>query len=78
MREAVEQILAAEELMPWEALEPAWGSMRYDWVRTVQAAAPVCIGPGSHMVEQVANFGPLGDVIEPVKYHRLPTTVLRL
>ena len=44
----------------------------------VQAAAPVCIGPGNSLIDQVASFGPMGDVTEPVKYHRLPTTVLRL
>ena len=44
----------------------------------VQEAAPVCTGPGSHTIDHVGQFGPLGDVTEPIKYHRLPTTVLRL
>ena len=38
----------------------------------------MCTGPGSHTIDHVGQFGPLGDVTEPFKYHRLPTTVLRL
>lgn len=36
VHEVVEQLLAAEELLTWEALEPSWGAMRHDWVRSVQ------------------------------------------
>ena len=43
----------------------------------VQAAAPVCTGPGQFATHHTAEFGPLGDV-DSVKCHRLPTTVLRL
>jgi len=43
----------------------------------VQAAVPVCTGPGQHTTYHRGEFGPLGDV-EAVKFHRLPTTVLRL
>merc|ERR1712216_850515 len=43
----------------------------------VQAAAPVCTGPGQFATHHTAEFGPLGDV-DSVKCHRPPTTVLRL
>ena len=45
----------------------------------VQAAAPVCTGPGQHTTYHTGEFGPLGDVpTGSVKCRRLPTTVLRL
>ena len=36
--EAIEQLTAAEELLPWEAVDAAWGGSRYDWLRRVQSA----------------------------------------
>ena len=39
IREAQEQLLSAEELLPWDALEMSWGSTRHDWLRRVQRAS---------------------------------------
>ena len=36
--EVREQLLSAEELLPWEALDSAWGSTRHDWLQRVQRA----------------------------------------
>ena len=32
-------MLAAEELLPWDALRPSWGGRRYDWLGRLHGAA---------------------------------------
>ena len=39
MGEAREQMLAAEELLPWGAVNPSWGARRYDWLARLHGAA---------------------------------------
>ena len=56
--EARDQLLAAEELLPWGCVEPRWGARRYDWLARLHGAAGSAALLGGPMHEFEAELRP--------------------
>ena len=56
--EAREQLLAAEELLPWGAAQPSWGARRYDWLARLHGAASAAALLAGPMHEFEAELRP--------------------
>ena len=62
LAEARDQLVAAEELLPWTAVRQSWGARRYDWLRRVHAAAePAELGATIEELETAVRGWALGD-----------------